>query len=164
MRRGTPTWGHEARKRGTLPATTNAHGQVPSNNGRWVPQTQTARTTRNEPRHGNRCQATPNSRTTNPSQESGGTGGGRTPTHTPQHPSQEWRGAAESRAQAHTPTPHTPARSVGVQAEGTHQNTQPNTPARTGGAQPKSVLWFDLGTVSFLENPKIRQTSSAQYL
>ena len=36
-----------------------AHGQVPSNKGCWVPQTLRARTTRNKPRHENRCQATP---------------------------------------------------------------------------------------------------------
>ena len=53
------TQGHEARQGGRPPATTKAHGQVPGNNGRQVPQTQKARTTRNEPRHRNRCQATP---------------------------------------------------------------------------------------------------------
>ena len=53
------TRGHEARQRGTPPATTKAHGQVPGNNGRRVPQTRRARTTRNEPRHRNTCQATP---------------------------------------------------------------------------------------------------------
>ena len=39
------TRGHEARQRGTPPATTKAHGQVPSHNGRRVPQTRRARTT-----------------------------------------------------------------------------------------------------------------------
>ena len=53
------TRGHEARQRGTPPATTKAHGQVPGKNGRHVPQTRRARTTRNEPRHRNRCQAAP---------------------------------------------------------------------------------------------------------
>ena len=53
------TRGHEARQRGTPPATTKAHGQVPSNDGCRVPQTRRARTTRTEPRHRNRCQATP---------------------------------------------------------------------------------------------------------
>ena len=53
------TRGHEARRRGTPPATTKAHGQVPGNNGRRVPQTRRAHTTRNERRHRNRCQATP---------------------------------------------------------------------------------------------------------
>ena len=53
------TRGHEARQRGTGPATTKAHGQVPSNNSRRVPQTWRARTTRNKPRHENRCQASP---------------------------------------------------------------------------------------------------------
>ena len=53
------TRGHEARQRGTPPATTKAHGQVPSHNGRRVPPTQRARTTRTQPRHRNRCQATP---------------------------------------------------------------------------------------------------------
>ena len=53
------TRGHEARQRGTPPARIKAHGQVPSSNGRRVPQTRRARTTRYEPRHENRCQATP---------------------------------------------------------------------------------------------------------
>ena len=53
------TRGHKARQRGTPLAATKAHGQVTSNNGRRVPQTRRARTTRNEPRHRNRCQATP---------------------------------------------------------------------------------------------------------
>ena len=53
------TRGHEARQRGTPPATTKVHGQVPSNNGRRVPQTRRARTTRNESRDKNRCLATP---------------------------------------------------------------------------------------------------------
>ena len=52
------TRGHEARQRGTPPATTEAQGQVPSHNGPRVPQTRRARTTRTEPRHMNRCQAT----------------------------------------------------------------------------------------------------------
>ena len=51
--------GHEARQRGTPPATTKAHGQLPSNNGRPVQQTSRAHTARNEPRHEKRCQATP---------------------------------------------------------------------------------------------------------
>ena len=49
---------HGARQGGTPSATTKAHGQVPSNNGQRVPQPRTARTTHNEPRHANRCQAT----------------------------------------------------------------------------------------------------------
>ena len=53
------TRGHEARQRGKPPTTTKAQGQVPSNNSRRVPQARRARTTRNEPRHRNRCQATP---------------------------------------------------------------------------------------------------------
>ena len=53
------TRGYEARQRGTPPANTKAHGQVPSNNGRRVPQIRTARKTRNEPGQENRCQATP---------------------------------------------------------------------------------------------------------
>ena len=53
------TRGHEARQRGTPPASTKAHGQVPSHNGCQVPQTQRAGTTSTEPRHRNRCQATP---------------------------------------------------------------------------------------------------------
>ena len=53
------TRGYEARQRGTPPATTKAHRQVPSNNGRRVPQTRRARTAPNEPRHEKWCQATP---------------------------------------------------------------------------------------------------------
>ena len=53
------TRGHEARHRGTPPATTKAHGQLPSSDGRRLPQTRRARTTRNERRHEERCQATP---------------------------------------------------------------------------------------------------------
>ena len=53
------TQGHKVRQRCTPPATTKAHGQVPSNNGHRVPQTRTARTTRNKPQHANRCQPTP---------------------------------------------------------------------------------------------------------
>ena len=53
------TRGHEARQRGTPPATTKSQRQVPSSDGRRVPQTRRARTTRNEPRHEDRCQATP---------------------------------------------------------------------------------------------------------
>ena len=52
------TRGHEARQGGTSPATTKAHGQVPSNNGHRLPPTRTARTTRNQPRHANTRQAT----------------------------------------------------------------------------------------------------------
>ena len=124
-RRGAAARGHEARQRGTLPATTKAHGQVPSNNGHCVPQTRAARTTRNEPRHRNRCQATPNQYTTNPSQEWRGTSGARTQTHTPQHPSQEWPGAAESRAETHTAAqPHrTPQPEVAGYRRNTHTNT-----------------------------------------
>ena len=48
------TRGHEARQRGTVPATAKAQGQVPSNNGHWVPQTREARTTHDEPRHRSR--------------------------------------------------------------------------------------------------------------
>ena len=51
--------GHEARQRGTTQATTKAHRQVPSSDGRRLPQTRRARTTRNEPRHEDRCQARP---------------------------------------------------------------------------------------------------------
>ena len=53
------TRGHEARQRGTPPSITKAHGQLPSSNGRRVPQTRRARTTRTKPRHRNRCHATP---------------------------------------------------------------------------------------------------------
>ena len=45
------TLGNEARQRGTPQATIKAHRQVP--------QTRRARTTRNKPRHENRCPATP---------------------------------------------------------------------------------------------------------
>ena len=48
-----------ARQRITPPATTKAHGNLPSNNGRQVPQTPRARTTSNQPRHDSRCGTTP---------------------------------------------------------------------------------------------------------
>ena len=126
------TRGHQARRRGTPPATTKAHGQVPSNNGHRVLQTRAASTRRNKPRHQKRCLATPIPHTTNPSQEWQGTSGARTQAHThptPQqgvagcsrnpspsththtaHPSQEWRGTSEARTKPHT-NPNTPARS-----------------------------------------------------
>ena len=91
--RRTPR-GHQARQRGTPPATTKAQGQMPSNNGHRVPQTRAASTTRKKPRHRNGCQATPNPHTTNRSQE--------------------WRGTSGARTQAHT-HPDTPARSGGAQ-------------------------------------------------
>ena len=49
------TRGHEARQRGTPPATTKAHGQMPSSNGRQVPQTRRARAIRKK--HGKRTGA-----------------------------------------------------------------------------------------------------------
>ena len=52
------TRGHQARQRGGPPPTTKAHGQLASNNGRRVPQTRRARTTREEARHENRWSAT----------------------------------------------------------------------------------------------------------
>ena len=51
--------GLDERQRGTPPATTKAQGEVPSHNGRRLPQTRRRRTTRTEPQHRNRCQATP---------------------------------------------------------------------------------------------------------
>ena len=54
-RRGTPTGGHRARQRGTPPATSKPHGQVPSNNRHQVLQARAARTTCNKPRQRNRC-------------------------------------------------------------------------------------------------------------
>ena len=59
-RRGAQTQGQEARQRGTLPAATTKQDQVPSNNGHQVPLTRTAPITPTQPRHGRRCQATPN--------------------------------------------------------------------------------------------------------
>ena len=51
--------GHQARQRGTPPATTTARGQVPSHNGHRVPQTREARTPHDEPRLGGGCQGQP---------------------------------------------------------------------------------------------------------
>ena len=112
------TRGHQARPRGTPPGTAKALGQVPSNNGHGLPQTRAASTTRNEPRHRNRCQATPNPHTTNGSQE--------------------WRGTSGARTQAHA-QPDTPARSGGARPKPKpeHTHAHPNTPARSGRAQPK---------------------------
>ena len=53
------TRGQEARQRGTPPATAKAHRQLPSHNACCVPQIWRAGTARNEPRHKDRCQATP---------------------------------------------------------------------------------------------------------
>ena len=100
------TRGQEARQRGTPPATTKAHGQVPSSDGRQVPQTRGARTTRNDPQHTSRCQATANPHTTNASQE--------------------WRGAAKTRARAHTPTTHSPATSGRAQPKPEPKHTHPH--------------------------------------
>ena len=54
---------HHAGPRGTAERHAAGHnqgtGQVLSNNGCWVPQTRRAHTTRNEPRHKNRCRPTP---------------------------------------------------------------------------------------------------------
>ena len=52
--------GREARQRGMQPATTTAQDQVPTNNGRPVPQSRTARTMRTQRRDRKRCQATAN--------------------------------------------------------------------------------------------------------
>ena len=98
--------GHEARQRGTPPSRTKAHRQVPSSDDRRVPQTRRARKTRNQPRHTNRCQATANPNTANPSQE--------------------WRGAVKTRARAHTPTTHTPARRGGAQPKPEPKHTHPH--------------------------------------
>ena len=158
-RRGAPTRGHKARQRGTPQATILTQGQVPSNNGHRVPRTRAARTTRNEPQHRNRCQATANPHTTNPSQEWRGTAEIRTQTHTPTtHTPARSGGVQEERAHQHThiptlkprvagrsrnPSPnththaHTPARSGGVQEEHAHQHAHHNTPARTCRAHPK---------------------------
>ena len=55
-----PTRSQEVRQRGTQPATTTAQDQMPSNGGRRLPQTRTARATPAQPRHARWCQATPN--------------------------------------------------------------------------------------------------------
>ena len=107
------TRGHQARQRGTPLATTKAQGQVPSNNGHRVPQTRAASTTRNEPRHQNRCQATPDPHTTNASQE--------------------WQGTSRARTQAHT-HPGTPARSGGAQPKPEPKRTHPHRTSQPGVA------------------------------
>ena len=66
--------GHEARQRGTPPATTTARGQVPSHNGHRVPRTREARTTHNEPRHRTRCQGQPGPHTHTPHPQPVGSG------------------------------------------------------------------------------------------
>ena len=152
------TRGHQARQSGTPEATTKAHGQVPSNDGNRVPQIRAARTTRNEPRHRNRCQATPKPHTTNPSQGWPGPSGARTQAHTqPDIPAR--RGGARPRPEPkhkhphRTPQPgvagykrsahgsaHTPQHpsqewrgAAGTRAQA-HTPT-PDTPARSGGVQ-----------------------------
>ena len=101
-RRGAPTRGHQARQRGTPLATTKAQGQVPSNNSHRVPQTRAACTTRNEPRHRNRCHATANPHNA--------------------HPSRKGRSTSRARRQTHT---RTPARSGWVQLKKVPSRTGP---------------------------------------
>ena len=107
------TRGHQARQRGTPPATTKAHEQVPSNNDYQVPQTRAARTTRNEPWHRNRCQAPPNPHTA--------------------HPSQKWRGTSGARTEAHTHS-DTPAGSGGAQPKPEPKHTHPGQTRQPGVA------------------------------
>ena len=107
------TRGQQACQRGTSPATTKTHGQVPSNNGQRVPQTRAARTTRKEARHRTRCHATPNPDTA--------------------HPSKEWRGTSRARTQAHT-RPDTPARSGGAQPTPQAKHTHPRHTPQPGVA------------------------------
>ena len=132
---------HEARKRGTPPATTKAHGQVPSNNGPRVQHTREAHKTRKEPPHGSRCQVTPNLHTTNPTQDLQRSAGGTTNRNARQHPSQEWRGAPETRTRAKKPTLHTQARTGVVQAKQKHKHTRPNTAARSGRVEAKNQTY-----------------------
>ena len=146
-----------------LPATTRAHGQLPSNNGHRVPQTRAARTTRNEPRHRNRYQTTPkiindkskpgmagykqrvhrDTHTRTP--EPGVAGRSRnqsqsTHSHTA-HPSQVWRGTSRARTQPHQHQHPSKewlvADKTRAQAH-TPTHTHTHNPARSGGAQPKS--------------------------
>ena len=144
------TLGHQARQRGMLSAKTKAHGQVPSNNGHQVP--------RNEPRHWNRCQATPNPHTTNPSQDWRATSGAHTQAHT--HPNTPARsGGAQPKPEPKHTNPHrTPKPVVAGYKRSAHTNTHkpqhasqewwsaaktraqahtatPHTPARSGGVQ-----------------------------
>ena len=129
--------GHEARQGGTPPAPTKAHGQVPGNNGHQVRQTWTARTTCNEPRHRNRCQATPSSHTARPSQEWRGTSRARTQTHT--HTQTPQPGVA-GHSRNPSPSTHThTAQDWRGQAERSHKHTHTHasTPTRRGGAQPR---------------------------
>ena len=135
---GAPTRRQQARQRGRPPAATKAHGQMRSNNSHRVPQTQTTRTTRKEPRHRHRCQGTPNPHTTNPSQEWRGTSGARTKTHTPQHPSQEWRGAAQNQTQARTHKQCTTQQGVAGYKRRAHTNA--HTPTSQPGVVGRSRI------------------------
>ena len=58
-RRGAPRGATRHAREATPPTTTQAHGQVPSSDGRQVQQTRRARTARNQPQHEDRCLATP---------------------------------------------------------------------------------------------------------
>ena len=151
------TRGHQARQRRKPLATTKSYGRVPSNNGHWVPETRAGSTTRNEPRHQNRCQATPNTHTTNPSQE--------------------WRGTGRARTQAHT-HPNTPARSGGAQPEPKPKHTlQARTPqpgvagykrsAHTNTHKPQhpSQEWrgaAQTGAQEHTPQPRVASTSGAR--
>ena len=94
------TRGHKARQTGTPPATTRAHKQVPSNNGRRSPPPRRARTTHDEPRHGRRS---PGSRAPTPAS--------RTNSQWKACPGRTPEGRAVGRGRAPNPwTPHTQAR------------------------------------------------------
>ena len=112
--------------------------QVPSNNFQRVQQGPAARTRRNEPRHRNRCQATPNRHIARPSQEWRGTSGGRTQADThPDRPASSGRGSRDPSppTDIHTAYPSKDWR--GTSRARTRTHTDSNTPARSGGAHRK---------------------------
>ena len=110
--------GHEARHRGTPPATTKAHAQVPSNNGRPVPGTRRARTARNE------REAVPSNTSRRP----------------------DGRGRARQQTQPLPATEQPPSRWTSVRPEGTQPlpaTRQPPsgwTSARPEGTQPLPAM------------------------
>ena len=97
---------------------------MPSNNGRRVPPTQVAHTTRNETWHRKRYQATPHQGTTNLSQEWQAASRGCTLYHTPKYSQSRSGGAQPKPEPKHTHPYRTPQPGVGGYERSVHKTTQ----------------------------------------
>ena len=139
-RHGAPTLGHEARQRGTPPATTKTQGQFPSRDGQRVPQTRAAHTTRNDLRRRNKGQETSNQHAPK-TQPKIAEYRQKVPsdTHTPTpQPGVAWRSRnASPNTHTHTAQPSQDSRGKGEAHA--KRGIDPNTPAPSGLAQPKPV-------------------------